>query len=446
VASAQATSAAGSSAASSTSGYVAFSLTLPASGATPASSPAPAPNSEESAAEQIGVYLANKFTTTINATQAQCAPSCPYARMAHVKTHGCLTAQLTLLNNTPAAFQFGLFDPVAQQNVKTFNAIVRFSNGRGNGFVPGAPTADDSGSDVRGMAVKVFGVQGSKLMQPNAETMDFLAVTSETNFLSATSQAQPFFDAVGENTTAALLGFGLLHPIIMTRMIEFAGTGSGYELTQHTFWPIAPLSFNGVAAKFRFAVCASNAATSPLDTTTPNYLAANLQTYLLTQAQSACWTLSAQLYVDETSTPIEDTSIQWQAPWVDLATLSIASQDAWSSASKQKMCEDISFNPWQVHALNAPMGDVQVIRKTVYSQEALVRHSWMQQSLSDWTTATLQQFAGSGVSITTASISGNSTAQAGNNRGAAGVTLKSTASQSMLLSVASLFCVLLACF
>jgi len=199
--------------------------------------------------------------------------------------------------------------------------------------------------------VKAFGVAGLKGVESGAETVDFLAVTSETNFMTTMDDANDFFAATFQNSTAQLALWALSHPITSARLLGFASTGSGYDLTQHTFWPIAPLSLGTAAAKLRFAPCASNTPVSNPDEDSDTYLANNLQTYIATQ--SACWTVSAQLYVDDDSTPIEDTTVKWSAPWVDLATLTLtAGQDVWSSQTSQKMCEEISFNPWQTHPDN----------------------------------------------------------------------------------------------
>jgi len=378
--------------------------------------------------DTLAAYLGNKFITTLNATLKPCAPTCPYGRLAHVKTHGCLTGKLDLKANIDPSYAFGLFDSKAQGK-SSFPVVVRFSNGRGGGFVPGAPTAADSGADVRGMAIKVFGVSGTKMVFPSAETVDFLAVTSEKNFMASLDDAQPFFDATFENSTLSLAGWAALHPITAARLGFFASTGSGYELTQHTFWPIAPLSLGTSAAKFRFTPCASNNATDPLDEDSDDYLANNLATYISTQ--SACWTVAAQLYVDDTSTPIEDTSVIWSADWVDLATLTLtAGQDAWSSPTKQKMCEEVSFNPWQTHVDNAPQGGVQTLRKTVYTQEQLTRHMFMQQQSGDWTQATLQTFS----SVTDYAPSINN-----NNRQGAKATLATNSVVALAMSIVCVF-------
>jgi hypothetical protein len=147
----------------------------------------------------------------------------------------------------------------------------------------------------------------------------------------------------------------------------------------------------GVAAKLRFAPSAPNTPVSNPDENSDTYLANNLQTYI--GAQSASWTVSAQLFIDNDTTPVEDTTAKWQAPWVDLATLTLTQgQDVWSSTTTQTMCEEISFNPWQTLAENAPQGGVQTLRKAVYTQEQIFRHATLQQSSSDWTQATLATY------------------------------------------------------
>jgi hypothetical protein len=135
------------------------------------------------------------------------------------------------MDNIDPAYAQGLFNAAAQRT-STFPVIVRFSNGKGAGFVPGGPTSPDSSPDVRGFAVKVFGVVGAKGVQSDAETVDFLAVTSETNFITTNDDANDFFTATFKNSTLALAAWAATHPISAGRLGFFAATGNGYDLTQ----------------------------------------------------------------------------------------------------------------------------------------------------------------------------------------------------------------------
>lgn len=178
--------------------------------------------------------------------------------------HGCLTGVLDVNPNLPTSLQQGLFDVKAQgksqfeggieQVARLFKAstvLLRFSNGKGNGFTPGYAVADDSSLDVRGFALKVFGVKGAKGHDATAETQDFIAITSETLFMEEMDNALPFFQGfvfvmiiqlffnffllqkVSEkNSSVAYYGFLALHPILAARLIKFAKSGHVTELQQ----------------------------------------------------------------------------------------------------------------------------------------------------------------------------------------------------------------------
>jgi len=91
-------------------------------------------------------------------------------RAQHPKGHGLLEGQFTIRDDIPEAFRVGLF---AQS--KTFEAQVRFSNGG---------SYDDSKPDAHGMAIKVLGVEGDKLLPDLAaeQSVDFVLVDNETFF------------------------------------------------------------------------------------------------------------------------------------------------------------------------------------------------------------------------------------------------------------------------
>jgi catalase len=90
----------------------------------------------------------------------------------HVKTHGCAVAEFRVLPNLPPELAQGLF-----QNERTYSAVVRFSNSAGQ------PQADLI-PDVRGLAIKVFGVEGDRLNSDDnsGRTQDFVMVNHPVFF------------------------------------------------------------------------------------------------------------------------------------------------------------------------------------------------------------------------------------------------------------------------
>jgi len=102
----------------------------------------------------------------------------------------------------------------------------------------------------------------------------------------------------------------------------------------------------------------------------------------------ACFNFSAQLWTDNDTTPIEDSTIAWPTPFYDLATLVIYPQYVWSDG-QMAFCRQMSFNPWNSVAEHEPLGIISRIRKVIYTQGAQQRHMYRKQSddeptLQDW--------------------------------------------------------------
>lgn len=95
-----------------------------------------------------------------------------YRRDVHIKSHGCVRASF-IVPELPGEYRRGVFSTPG-----TFSAWVRFSNGD---FV----LHPDSVRDARGMAVKVLGVEGKKLLPLEAEatTQDFVMMNSPNYFI-----------------------------------------------------------------------------------------------------------------------------------------------------------------------------------------------------------------------------------------------------------------------
>src|SRR5262245_21904622 len=91
-------------------------------------------------------------------------------RALHLKQHAGLSAKLATLGDLPDWARVGIFSKPAEHDT-----YVRFSNGS-------AGSAPDRTPDVRGLAVKVIGVPGKKLIKglEDATTQDFLGILTPT--------------------------------------------------------------------------------------------------------------------------------------------------------------------------------------------------------------------------------------------------------------------------
>ncbi|MFI5300753.1 MAG: catalase, partial [Polyangiales bacterium] len=100
--------------------------------------------------------------------QRKVAHGGPPSRALHAKANAGLEAELEVLADLPDHAKAGLF-----ANPAKYQAFVRFSNGA-------AKRQGDKRGDVRGIAVKVVGVDGKKLIpgMESERTQDFLAIRS----------------------------------------------------------------------------------------------------------------------------------------------------------------------------------------------------------------------------------------------------------------------------
>jgi Catalase len=100
-------------------------------------------------------------------------------RDAHPKAHGCVTAEFHVLDALPKHLSAGVFVPG-----QTYQALIRFSNGSKD-----ARRADRKG-DARGMAIKLLGVAGDKLLEHerDATTQDFILISHPVFFANDPSR------------------------------------------------------------------------------------------------------------------------------------------------------------------------------------------------------------------------------------------------------------------
>lgn len=120
---------------------------------------------EQALAQEIAVVIEKSIRNEYRPGAAR--------RDAHPKAHGCVRAELQVMDTLPDHLAKGIFIPG-----KSYQAWIRFSNGSRN-----ASQADIKG-DARGMAIKVLGVPGKKLLEDEnqATTQDFIMINHPVFF------------------------------------------------------------------------------------------------------------------------------------------------------------------------------------------------------------------------------------------------------------------------
>jgi hypothetical protein len=280
------------------------------------------------------------------------------SRALHAKGQAPARAQLTVLAEVPDHAKVGLFG-----TPKTYEAFVRFSNGS-------AARQSDGKGDVRGVAIKVLGVAGPKIIPglEAATTQDFLLIQSPTTpfrspeefvwfVLASRSPALLLPRAIGR------LGFGTA--IRMLRKLASGLSRPVVSLATSRYYSALPIAFGPYAAKYALVPRAS-APEGAKPARSPEYLTEELMARL--SSGPVEYDFSVQFFADEQTTPIEDSTVEWTTPFVTLARLTIPAQDLTSAEGRAlgARIEQMSFDPWHATADFRPLGAMMRARNAAY--------------------------------------------------------------------------------
>ena len=299
-------------------------------------------------------------------------------RASHAKSSACVVGELTVADGLPPELAQGLF-----ANAGTFSVAVRFAQGPGE-------TLGDRVSTHRGMAIKVFGVDGEKLPGHDADTQDFVFATG-TTFPSGT--AQGFLrDAkqIGA-TTSFPEGFKSAVSSLarnMNKVLHAFGTESPKaDFFGHPFsHPLGDGYFSQAAIRYGDYVAKLGAVPASPDQD-------GLKDWQLDPHQDedgfrhaavryfaehdAMFEIRVQLWTGGDKQPIEDASIDWpveESPYVTVATVRLPRQAAYSDERVHYFDEVMTFKPAHSLAAHRPLGSVMRARLQVYQAVSAFRH------------------------------------------------------------------------
>lgn len=294
-------------------------------------------------------------------------------RDVHVKMHGVMRAEFTVRPDLPPELRVGLFAQPA-----TYKAWVRFSNSA-NVAKP------DGKGDIRGMAIKLMGVPGRKMLDAEADTATHdLILISAANFPSRTPRE---FDALVAAVIGSLwdkLSYFLTHPcvawMLLTTMVKHA------NVLQIPYFSAVPYAFGPLTVKYVATPRVEMPDEMPLDPA-ENFLRQAAAEQLA--RGDAGFDFAVQFQRDEASMPVEDPSRVWSlelSPPRKVATLRIL-QQAFDTEAIDRYGENLSFTPWHCLPEHRPLGAINRARKVVYETLSAFRHEVNQaprQEPVDW--------------------------------------------------------------
>jgi hypothetical protein len=282
-------------------------------------------------------------------------------RALHAKGVAGVEATFTVLPDLPPHARVGLFAKPA-----TYRTYVRYSNGSGH-------RQPDGKGDVRGIALKLVGVSGRKLIPglENAPTQDFLLIQSASTPFRDAEEFTWFVAAA--DTPALLLPKAMLRfgPLGALRLIRKLVAGISRPVTSvatSAYYSALPSRFGPYAVHFGLAPrAAADPAAKPGDS--PTYLADELGQRL--RQGTVTYDFRVQFYLDDARTPIEDASKEWlesDSPFVTVGTLTLSQQDMASERGHRvaELIEKLSFDPWHALEEHRPLGNMMRARNVAY--------------------------------------------------------------------------------
>jgi hypothetical protein len=288
-------------------------------------------------------------------------------RDAHPKAHGCVKADIHVLDTLSDRLAKGMFIPG-----KTYQAWIRFSNGSSD------PTRPDIKKDARGMAIKVLGVPGKKLLEDEdqAGTQDFIMINNPVFFANDPARYLSFMRAANSDNvfTKLLIPFAL----------GAKGTRIALETTnkrisnplQTRYWSMVPyqlgIGSDRDAVKYSARGCSATKDPMP-DKPAHDFLRDALRNPL--QTGDACMELLVQPRTSS-GMDVEDSMTEWkeaQAPFYQVATIRIPRQ-VFDTPEQNAFCENLSFSPWHALPEHRPLGVTNRLRKVIYDRISRVRH------------------------------------------------------------------------
>lgn len=297
-----------------------------------------------------------------------------YLRDAHAKAHGCVKAQVTVLQNLDPALRQGVF----AEPGKTWQAVMRLSNGN-------AYPQFDSLRDARGMALKLLDVPGTQLMpsQQGRNEQDFVMFNHPNFFVSDVAEYRQNIGAQADGRKIMAFfpspdprSWQVRHLFIALATLSPAPASP----TQSTYFSVSPYKFGSANAKYRVTPDPDScpAYTLPAQNEAlPNFLRSALNQQLSRDRVPACFMLQIQRQNANHFMPIEDTSIEWKeadAPFETVAKVTIAAQD-FDTPHENLACDNLSFNPWHGIEEHRPIGGINRLRKAVYEAVSQYRHA-----------------------------------------------------------------------
>lgn len=315
---------------------------------------------EETIDPQEDAFIETLKRLTMERLSQQYPDGAAVRRDAHPKTHGLVTAQFIVLDDFSYTLRHGVF-----KEPRTFDAVIRFS--AGDIF----PYPDTRVPRSGGMAIKLLGVEGDKLLERerHAQTQDFIMINFP-GFLTQTFESYEALHVASTPETRAR--FYQEHPaeeaLYKTQSLE-----PFHNPLQARYFSQVPYLLGPQAIKFS-AKPVSNAANRPAAAEGPDFLRDALREQVA--ASDVYFDFMVQVQTDPVRMPIEDSLTIWDeasSPFRRVAMVRIPRQAV--TAEALEVAENLAFTPWHALPEHRPLGNMNRARREVYEMVSEFRRT-----------------------------------------------------------------------
>jgi hypothetical protein len=296
-----------------------------------------------------------KFIAFLKAATEKRHPTGTRRRFNQGRATACVDAEFTVLDGLDDGHRVGLF-----AKPRTYRATIRFAN---------ATSASDREADVRGMSVKVMGVEGANLT-PGAASQDFVLNSHPVMMVPGTREFLELLEA-NESGGFRRIAYFLTH-LAATRIAAASRSNPTCHL-DIPYWSTTPYLFGPKRAVKYIVNPASNRSSTMPPSRTDTYLQDAMRARL--GDGDALFDFMIQFQTDSRRMPIEDASVEWKqqdSPYIPVARIRIPRQSV-DDPARIAACEQAAFNPWHCLAEHRPLGNMNRARRAIYAAMAAFR-------------------------------------------------------------------------
>lgn len=279
----------------------------------------------------------------------------PATRPVFLRLHGVAHGRFIVDPNLPESLRVGVFAQAPEYPV-----WVRFSAD----VQPGKPDL----KGTTGIAIKLFGVEGEKLLTPDqdASTQDFILQNHDVFFVDTAKDMCEF-------TCQSLHGKGdeylKAHPVTAQVLKDMEKIVESVLTTD--YWSVLPSCFGeGRFVKYKLEPLEAPPADAAPDEQDPFYLRADLHARM--RKGMARFRLMVQLQTNDQDMPLDAATVRWSetaSPPVQVGILELPQQDL-GTRGQSNYGENLAYNPWHSLAEHRPAGSISDARKVVYRASA----------------------------------------------------------------------------